>query len=336
MGNAVFILASERSGTNLLRRRLSEAQSLVIGPAPLHLLKHLYFAEPYYGDLNCNTVFTQFVADGLNLAYEHFSAWDEQITTEEVIRRYDEFFEGSRSAIGLMHVIYMLYASRKGFDGYICKDNHLHEFAAEIMHALPFSRFVYLHRDPRDVILSQFNRPLQVKSYSYLSLLWRDEQIKCIRAVKTIAPTGRLDCISYEELITDEATVLQRLCRSLGLDKKHSGSGASKPFQNEAIEVDEWKNLNRPTMTGNFGKFEDELSNSTIRRIESIVWWQMTWLGYTPKNATRPRVRKFVVEFDALFGRVKRAIKNRLRLIKATDGQKRRTLHTSKILAKWK
>jgi hypothetical protein len=85
VGHAVFILATERSGTNLLRRRLSEAQSLVIGPAPLHLLKHLYYAEPYYGDLNYDPVFAEFVDDGLALAYEHFSAWDENSVSRSLL-----------------------------------------------------------------------------------------------------------------------------------------------------------------------------------------------------------------------------------------------------------
>src|SRR5699024_9018031 len=56
----IFLLASERSGTNLLRRRLTEAQSNVYGAAPLHLLKHLYFAEPYYGDLSDDANFRRF------------------------------------------------------------------------------------------------------------------------------------------------------------------------------------------------------------------------------------------------------------------------------------
>jgi hypothetical protein len=204
------------------------------------------------------------------------------------------------------------------------------------MRVLPLSTFIYLHRDPRDVIVSQYARPLQVKSYSYLSLLWRDEQIKCIRAVSTIAPTGRLSTVSYEELIRDEAAVLQRLCQSLGLDEELKAAKSQQVFENEVTEVDEWKNLNKPTMSDNSGKFEEVLSPSAIRVIEGIVWWQMTWLGYSPKASRRPRISKAFVEMDTLRGRVMRSVKNRLRRNKMTDGQKRRARHTSDILVKWK
>lgn len=34
----VFIIASERSGTNLLRKRLTESQSVYLGPSPAHFL----------------------------------------------------------------------------------------------------------------------------------------------------------------------------------------------------------------------------------------------------------------------------------------------------------
>ena len=61
----IFILSSERSGTNLLRRRLSEWQKVAYGPAPLHLLKHLYYAQPFYGDLSKTEALQQFLNDAL-------------------------------------------------------------------------------------------------------------------------------------------------------------------------------------------------------------------------------------------------------------------------------
>lgn len=329
----MFLLSSERSGTNLLRRRLTEYQSEYFGPAPLHFLKHLYWAEPYYGNLETDENFEVFIQDALGLAYHHFSPWDEKITIGQVKSEYTSYFSGGRTSIGVMHVIYMIYAHRKGYISYFCKDNNLFDFASDIKLELPDAKFVYLYRDPRDVIVSQVKRPLQNKSICYLSELWRDEQIKCIRYSDLLSRYHDVFFLSYEELIKDENGKISALCSFLGVDIIAEKVGFSSK---EKTDIQEWMNIDKPTIKNNSGKFRDNLSISQIERIESICWHQMRKLGYEPIVEQRKSINSKRAFLEALFGKLWVKITSKFVKAGVTLGQKNRSSFVRGLQKKWR
>jgi len=124
----VFIISSERSGSNLLRKRITDNQKYYLGPSPAHFLKHLYYQQPYYGDLSIDENFKKFISDALDLCLIHFSPWKIDWTPEILLIAYGEH---PRDAVYLMHFMMNRYAKEQGFQGYICKDNHLFEMAWE-------------------------------------------------------------------------------------------------------------------------------------------------------------------------------------------------------------
>jgi len=333
MTNPIFLLASERSGTNLLRRRFTEWQKDVFGPSPLHFLKHLYYAEPYYGDLENDSNFSIFVEDALGLAYHHFSPWDIEISADQVIESYSDLVGQARSAVGVMHVLYTLYAQRKGYRTYFCKDNNLFDFVSDIRIALPQARFVYLYRDPRDVVLSQSKRPLQNQSIAYLSKLWRDEQIKCIRHAKSLARDGLLVSVSYEDLISDENAVMKSLCHAFGAEVD---SKRQEVFARETNDIQEWSNLNKPTIRDNSGKFREGLSVSAVRKIESICWHQMRWLSYEPVNDSRPNFSRVRASLEATGGKLSRVVRARVSPKGTTAAQKERIRYIKRLQVRWR
>lgn len=332
MGAPVFLLASERSGTNLLRRRLTERQGRVFGPSPLHLLKHLYFAEPYYGDLQDDRCFTNFIEDALGLAYHHFSPWDVKYRPAEVLDAYPKISGKVRSSVGLMHVLYTMYSHSKGYDSYFCKDNNLFDFVSDIRLVIPNARFVYLHRDPRDVVLSQRQRPLQNRGIAYLAQLWRDEQIKCIRHASTLFTEGGLIRVSYEDLIAREDEVMTNLCRSLDIVESE---GCEAVFNTEKTDIHEWANLEQPTISNNSGKFMKGLSRSTIRKIEAICWYQMRWLGYSPLNEERPTISSGRVRLEIGLAKITKVLRSRLNNRLMTEGQEDQIHYVESLQKKW-
>lgn len=329
----VFLLSSERSGTNLLRRRFTEYQKDYFGPAPLHLLKHLHWAEPYYGGLENDINFDQFIQDALGLAYNHFSPWDEEITVSQVRAEYDTLFTRGRSSVGVMHVIYTLYAYRKGYSSYFCKDNNLFDFTSDIKLELPEAKFVYLYRDPRDVVVSQTKRPLQNKSIAFLSSLWREEQIKCIRYAESLRKNGDVFILSYEELTKNEKKCIRGLCEFVGAEFL---SEKNELYLKEKTDIQEWKNLNKPTLKENSGKFRKALSVSQIKKIESICWNQMQWLGYNTDYNERARFDNKKIMLDIFLGKVRKSLSSRIRKASVTSGQKGRAEYTSRLQKKWR
>ena len=333
MSSPVFLLASERSGTNLLRRRLSESQNVIYGPSPLHLLKHLFFAEPYYGDLNDDACFKTIVGDALGLAYNHFSPWDEHISVDEVLASYEEFAGCVRNVVGLMHVIYMLYVTRKGYTTYFCKDNNLFDYIDPLLRAIPDAKFVYLYRDPRDVILSQLKRPTQIPSIAYLSEIWRDEQLKCIKGVQDLTKDNKIYSVSYERLIFEENIVLDEIISFIDLGV--SGYALEDIFFSERTDVAEWKNLNKKTLSNNYNKFKVQLSRRQISDIESITWNQLVWLGYKPENNERPVIKTYQKILEKLYGYVRFYVKKLISKRRITDGQIMRAKYIHEIRKKY-
>ena len=103
----VYIIASERSGTNLLRKILNESQNKIVGVSPPHFLKHLFYQEPYYGDLSDETMFTEFVSTALKLCEVHYSPWNATWNVNDLISEYGN---RPRNSVTLMDFMYQKYA----------------------------------------------------------------------------------------------------------------------------------------------------------------------------------------------------------------------------------
>lgn len=290
----VFIIASERSGTNLLRKRITDAQSIYLGPSPAHFLKHLYFQEVYYGDLDDDDNFIAFIRVALGLCTVHFSPWEIDWTAGNIIR---DFGNNKRNAIQLMHYMMTRYARENGYESYICKDNYLYEFALDIASELPEAKFLYLYRDPRDFVLSQLKRPGSFKSYVRLSRLWQYEQTRAISVATKLRQESRCMFISYEGFIRDESKSLKDILSFLNVRPGQQGQYSEQTTEN----VQEWENLNKPTKSTNSGKYRDELVPKKIRIIESICSVQMIFLGYKPESESLQGLKKTEILQDYLY-----------------------------------
>lgn len=291
----IFIIASERSGTNLLRKRISENQTVYFGPPPAHFLKHLYYTQPFYGNLDNDDNFKSLVQDALGLCYNHFAPWEVSISIEQVLEEYGDNYS-QRNVFGLMDLLMNLYAQHMGYKTYICKDNNLFDFVYHIKHHLPNARFIYLYRDPRDVVLSQLRRKTQVDSIHDLATRWRDEQLKSFQVYQ---PEFKSDIfsLSYEDFIRDENAALDKLFSFLNISDTYK----NKKELHEKDETLEWQNLNKPTMKSNLEKFRDELSKSKIQMIETICKDEMEMLNYEPEFP-EAGISNYRLTADRIFG----------------------------------
>ena len=300
----VYILASERSGTNLLRVRLTDNQTTYFGPSPAHFLKFLYYREAFYGNLKEDTAFLELISDALALCYNHWAPWDVEYVPEELMAGYDAAFS-DRNAILLSHYIYLRYAQDKGFQSYINKDNHLFRFAHQLREQIGNVKFIYLHRDPRDFALSQIKRPESDASIVTHAMNWKAEQLDCIRTWKDFSE-DEIIRVSYEQLVSNEDGTLERIFSFLGVSKSETATE-----QPQETGISDWKNLKKPTIKSNFNKYKKELSGKQINFIESIDWEVMRLLGYSTENEKRPRTSTSSRIINQLHGRFVKAMKLR-------------------------
>jgi len=289
----VYLIASERSGTNLLRKLLTQHQDVYFGPSPAHFLKHLYRPEPYYyARYGKQKGFELLVEYALELCYVHFSPWQVKFDRDAVIEQYNQTSREPNTIL-LAHMLMELYAKGMGFTSYFCKDNNIFDFAFDILNVLPDAKFVYLYRDPRDVVCSQKRRLLQSDSVTRAAKLWRNGQVGCIRARESLGD-GRCFSVSYESLVSDTTLELERLCEFLGVSYQES----KREVHVMAGKVQAWENLDRPVMKYNTEKYAKGLSVRQIAEVERLCSAQMEYLGYERLSAGGAKTNHLYEAYD--------------------------------------
>ena len=314
----VYLMASERSGTNLLRKRLSAWQDVFVGPPPAQHLKNLYYREPYYGDLADDGNFGRLVADALALCYVHFAPWKLRIEAPEVMAA---FAGRPRNTVLLSDWLMQRFAEADGRRGYLCQDNWLYEFALDIVAQIPSARFIHLYRDPRDVVLSNIGRPRSSNSVIEHARLWEYEQVRSIRMAAALG--AKCASVSYEALIADERRVLERLCGFLDVPMRE----VSREVDDNVVQpVHDWKNLGAATMRDNAGKFAREMSAADIARVEVICAGPMQLLGYDRTTTRIAPISPFEAGWDTVVHGLSKLVRRRAADVPATVAERARLL----------
>ncbi len=326
----VFLLASERSGTNLLRRRLTEFQKTVFGPSPVHLLKELYYTAPFYGDLTKDEIFENLISDTIRLTENHIAPWKIKFFPDEVLREFRDSHPHSTSIVLLTHFLYLKYAESKGFLSYFCKDNNLMEYAWKIITEIPEARFIYLHRDPRDYVLSQIKRLPRISSVVINSELWRDEQTETICLLNDERFKDHIYKVGYEEFLDDETAHLNAISEKFNLERLPQ-SNLQVHEDKEGTKYAGWENLDKPTMKTNYNKYLQEMSKKQIDIVEAVTWNQMKYLGYKTENTVRPRLRKITKAIDIGWASLKFQANKTFRSKKLNEGREERIAFRAKI-----
>jgi hypothetical protein len=272
----IFMVGEQRSGSNLLRVMLSQADEIA-APHPPHILQRLIPLVALYGELEDDTNFAMLVDDVCRLVELNPVPWENLATVnrQDVLRRCRE-----RSLIAVYGAVMDLYAIANGKRMWLCKSMTNIRYAKELDAYFGHPKYIYLYRDGRDVTLSFIKAVIGDKHPYVIAQKWAELQRLCL-SERARAPQ-RVFSLCYEELVATPATVLRRLCAFLGIPYReamlsgHTSVEASRTAQSSSL----WENLTRPIMRHNTQKFRQELSEQTIRIIESVSGDCLDELGY--------------------------------------------------------
>ncbi len=284
----IFILSSERSGSNLLRRILG-AHSLISAPPPLHLFHTLSELLIYTGPLNQSENIQSIVEDAVartKIKGTHLS-WNIDIDLNKI---YSNINTGSLPEI--IYMIYKQYTDSEQSKFCIIKENNLYEHVDYIINYLNSAKFIFLVRDARDVICS--NKKIKSrKGHVYaLAEKWNYEQTKNIQIYNKISLNNKIILIRYEDLLNNPYNEIERICKFIGIDFEsemihfHNDESANI----EANKTEYWKNLNQPLMKYNQGKYLKELSRREIHIVETVTRQIMEILGYSLLTSRNLRI----------------------------------------------
>ena len=279
----VRLLYTERSGSNLFRKLFLEHFSDAVAPSPPHFLKHLV---PAYGAQNHSDLrfFNSVYDDALKLALIHFSPWEHFPSREQVIECLSCFCgDNNFNVIDIVSSIQRCYAANNNASIYFDKDNSLCTYG-ELLATSPYGKtlFIKLIRDPRDILLSEIERPINRLPFtSFYSAVGR--------ICGELDEIKRLNChfsvtVYYEDLLDSASCCFERVSpRIRSLLPAHPG----KPMQT-ATQIlhsglsHEWKNLDKPIIKSNSRKYLSASRHHQLLAgyIELLLGRDLFVLGY--------------------------------------------------------
>lgn len=269
-----FVVGAPRSGTTLVRAVLSAHPGMFVPPETKFFLWHEPPASPgaWPGYLDRLFASEDWAIQGLD--------------AEAARQRLDATDHGARS---VFLAILAMHAERTGKPR-IGEKTTNHSRHVERLRALfPSAKFIFVCRDPRDVIASQMGMPWQ--RWSHL-----DRARKCAKIMgealrlERALPAGTFTIVRYEALTRDPEAEARRLCEFLG----ESYEGSMLTFHERADtginerEPDWITRTMRPISASSVGRYSRRLAPRQVAGIERVFGPLLEKLGYAPDRRIGP------------------------------------------------
>jgi hypothetical protein len=255
----IFIVGVGRSGTTLLMAMLN-AHSDVVFPPETHFLRHFVVPNPRATRAQATEMIARdryvqrlgFSADGIALGFPEDRAdsrWHDAYSTmlAEVKRRAGKPIVGD-------------------------KDPKNVEYLPLLHELFPRAKVLHMVRDPRDVLASRMRAGWSKRRPLLLNVLAYRAQLRMGRNEGRRRFGDRYMEVQYERLISEPRETLAVVCRFLGvsydpqmLEYHESSSRLVAPDEAE------WKkNVTRPLLSENAGKWRQELTRSQVLQAERL------------------------------------------------------------------
>ncbi|MBU2574745.1 MAG: sulfotransferase [Elusimicrobia bacterium] len=275
----VFIVGTERSGSNLLRVILNSHPDIYI-PHPPHIMKDLGPLEHLYGDLKDDRNFRRLINDAAKLIELHFFPW------EIAPSRPGAFDQAAaRNLYCVKAAFYEQYRLFKGAKRWGCKSTFMVHYADLAVKHSPGAKFIHLVRDGRDVAVSAKNSVFNHFHPYYVARLWSLEQKLAAGLSNRLGKEGLLT-VRYEDLTSEPERTVKAICGFL--EEDYSGR-LLRYFETEETKQlagysRSWGNCAKPILKDNSGKYKKSLSAGEIRIFETESFPELEQFGYPLDN----------------------------------------------------
>jgi len=272
----IFMIGTQRSGSNLLRLMLNQLPEIA-APHPPHILQRMLPLEAGYGDLAEEGNFTQLVEDVCRLVELNPVPWEGvSLDRADVARRCWQ-----RSVVAVHGAVYDVCAGAKGATTWCCKSLANINYVPHLEAYYGKPRYIYLYRDGRDVAVSFHKAVVGEKHFYHIAKEWTATQELALRLREWIE-RSRFLCVSYEDLTGDPRRTSQRICDFLGVPYRESmlDFHRTEEAKRAATSSELWVNVTSPVLRNNSGKFLREASQQDICIFETVAGPVLDTLGY--------------------------------------------------------
>lgn len=273
--NFVFLLCTERSGSNLITS-IAGAHREVSGPPPSHQFRLFGLNCENYYPTSVDENWDAFVTDFVDAAGLMIGDWDSEISAAGLRQACPD-----RTIAGALQYLYAC-ERKPGEHISFVKENYTYSIAPFLLANWPNAKFVHQVRDPRDVAASWITTFRDKGGVAEAVETWRNDQRMSLEMTRQIRSNRSTLLLRYEDLISEPEISARMLCRAIGID--FDGNmleyHADDRTRRNADKVSAWNNLAKPVLGSNAGKYKTALSGTDIRCIELSCARLMTIFGY--------------------------------------------------------
>ncbi|MBU0972821.1 MAG: sulfotransferase [Proteobacteria bacterium] len=285
----IFMIGTQRSGSNLLRLMLNQ-QPAIASPHPPHILERFMPLLPLYGDLETDANFDLLVDDICRMIEANPVAWAGVDLDRQTVKSC--CFE--RSLMAVYGAVHDLMSEAKEALVWCCKSLANVYYLPQIEDFFPDARYIYIFRDGRDVAVSFRKAVVGEKSFYHIAKRWHAEQQLAL-GLKNRVEAGRFFAVNYEDLTADSEKILKQMMHHF--KTPYIEEMLQFNISKEAIETAKcgalWANVQQPVIKNNTGKFLREAKEEDIRIFEWVAGESLDCLGYDRKYTQKGEGRIF-------------------------------------------
>lgn len=305
----IFMIGTQRSGSNLLRLMLNQLSDIA-APHPPHILQRMMPLEKGYGDLAKVKNFKLLVDDVCKLVELNPVPWEGiKLDRKDIASRCR-----NHSVVAAFGAVYDAMADHGKSKTWCCKSLANINYLAELEKYYGDSaRYIYLYRDGRDVAVSFRKAVVGEKHPYHIANEWAATQRIALEQRKHI-DAKRFFNLSYETLTGNPEKAMRGLCDFLGVKYTETmlDFHESDEAKSAASSSDLWSNVVKPVMANNSNKFLREMSEEDIRVFELVAGDVLDALGYKRFQTKVGETKKFtaaeIKAFDAENQRLKQEV----------------------------
>ena len=275
----IFLLSSERSGSNLLTKVLNGHKD-ICGPSTKHLFSIVLRNIFRYGDYSKSKNWSKLVNDTITIINSTFSEWRIHFKVKDVNKNVKVGDLGK-----LLLFFYKKEARFTKKKHLFIKENHLYEFFPYLQKLYPNAFYIYLTRDPRDMAISWQNNPNHLGGILCGANQWKFDNQRFL-LIENIIEKNKIYRIKYENLLKNFKKETKKLINFLSIEYDDS----IKFFYKDETAIlnssktKAWKNISKKIITDNSNKFLKILSSKQVSLIEKITNNEMRYLNYKMLN----------------------------------------------------
>lgn len=157
---------------------------------------------------------------------------------------------------------------------------HIH-YLTPLAEMFPLMKVVHIVRDPRDVCVSLAEVPFSLsKDVVVHALEWKNG----VAAIANAYADRRIQIttVRYEDLVSDPAIELTRLCRFLGIGYEEDMINFHEDYETYAPKHEWIQGVKEPLNASSVGRFKRKLAPDDLRLIEALLLEGLGRYGYEP------------------------------------------------------